>query len=142
MVGNAGETWNSIEQTITLAKDLKSDNPTCSIVTPFPGTSIMEEAEKNGWLRTKDWDKYLTTPHLDPVYTPVATTGRLSAEERVQAYYKVNVAFAKVKLITRYGRMYLFNPKFYLREVGDRVKNQGIWNTLRLGLKLVKGKCW
>ncbi|MCK5616981.1 cobalamin-dependent protein, partial [Candidatus Pacearchaeota archaeon] len=38
MVGNLGENWDSINQTIALAKKLYSDHPSCSIATPYPDT--------------------------------------------------------------------------------------------------------
>jgi len=140
MVGNLGETWNSIDQTIALAKELDSDHPSCSIATPYPDTQFMEEAEKNGWLLTKEWDKYTTSPHLDQHYMPVSTNGIMSAEELVEAYYKVNAAFAKRKLITRYGNNYLVNPEFYIKEIGARIKRQGLKDAFRLGAKLLKAK--
>lgn len=140
MVGNLSETWQSVEQTIALAKALRSDHPTCTIATPFPDTQFMEEAEKNGWLATKDWNKYITTPHLDQDYSPVSTNGFLSGKELLQAYYKVNAAFIKTKLATKYGDKYLLNPEFYIREIGGRIKNQGLRNLLLLGLNLLKGK--
>ncbi|GAB60813.1 MAG: B12-binding domain-containing radical SAM protein [Candidatus Jettenia sp.] len=139
MVGNLGETWESIEKTIALARELHSDYPTCAIATPFPDTRFMEEAEKNGWLITKDWNRYITNPHIDQDYFPVSTNGILSAEELLEAYYKVNAAFAKIKLTTKYGERYLFNPEFYTKEIGSRIKKLGISDSLQLGWKLLKG---
>ena len=140
MVGNLGETWQSIDKTVALAKSLQTDNPTCTIATPFPDTEFMEKAEKNGWLLTKDWDKYITTPHLMPDYSPVSTNGILGAEELLQAYYKVNAVFAKTKLVTKYGKYYMLKPNFYFKEVASRIRRIGFANSLLLGCKLLKGK--
>lgn len=140
MVGNLGETWDSVEQTIALANELQSDYPSCSIATPYPDTHFMEEAEKNGWLISKDWNKYITSPHLDQGYSPVATNGILSSEELLKAYYKVNACFAKIKLKTKYGNKYLLNPEFYVREIGSRIGKQGFKDSLQLGVRLIKGK--
>lgn len=139
MVGNIGETWDSIDQTIALAKELRSDHPSCSIATPYPDTQFMEKAEKNRWLITKEWDKYMTSPHLDQDFSPVTTNGILKSEEILEAYYKVNAAFAKIKLKIIYGDNYLFNPKFYAKEVYTRIRRQGIFNFIRLGNRLIKG---
>ena len=140
MVGNLGETWESVDQTIALAKELNSDHPSCSIATPYPDTRFMEEAEKNGWLITKDWDKYITSPHVDQNYSPVSSNGILNPEELLRAYYKVNAAFAKTKLITKYGDNYLLNPEFYLKEIGGRIRRQGTRDVFRLGARLLRTK--
>lgn len=139
MVGNMGETWGSINKTILLAKELQSDHPSCAIATPYPDTLFMKEAEKNNWLITKDWDKYITSPHLDQNFSPVSTNGIFSPAELLQAYYKVNASFAKVKLSTKYGNKYFVNPEFYFNEIGNRIKKQGFKNTLKLGIKLMQG---
>lgn len=140
MVGNMGEGWDSIKMTIDLANELNSDHPSCAIATPYPDTLFMKEAEKNGWLTTRDWNKYITTPHLDQDYSPVSGNGILSPEEVLRAYYKVNAAFVQAKLITKYGEKYLLNPEFYLREIGGRIKKQGIKDIFRLGVKLLKAR--
>ena len=140
MVGNLGENWSSIDQTIALAKELDADHPSCSIATPYPDTQFMDEAEKNGWLLTKEWDKYITSPHLDQDYSPVSTNGIMRAEELVEAYYKVNAAFAKRKLVTKYGEKYLLKPEFYFKELGARIKRQGLKDVFRLGVRLLKAK--
>ena len=140
MVGNIGETWESIDKTIALAKELNSDNPNCSIATPFPDTTMMAEAEENGWLRTKDWNQYITTPHILPDYLPVSSNGILTVEEMLRAYYKVSASFAEAKLITKYGKRYWLNPRLYAREIVDRSRRQGVRSTVRLGLKLARGK--
>jgi anaerobic magnesium-protoporphyrin IX monomethyl ester cyclase len=140
MVGNLGETWQSIEKTIALAKELKSDYPTCSIATPYPGTRFMEEAEKHNWIITKNWDEYITSPHLNQKYSPVSSNGLMSAEDILRGYYKINAAFSKIKLITRYGEWYLLNNEFYIKEVIKRIVNQGFKHTFKLGFNLLKGK--
>ena len=140
MVGNLGENWKSIDQTIALANELESDHPSCSVATPYPDTQFMDEAEKNGWLLTKEWDRYITSPHLDQDYMPVSTNGIMSTQELVKAYYKVNAAFAKRKLVTKYGEKYLLNPEFYFKEIGARIERQGLKDVFRLGVRLLRAK--
>lgn len=139
MVGNRGENWDSINKTIELAKKLKTDHPSCSIATPFPGTPMQEEFEKNDWIKIKDWNKYYTTPHLIQNFIPVCVTDKLTQQEILDAYYYVNAEFAKIKLKTKYGKYYIFKLKFYQKEVYKRLSNQGIIEFSKLTIKMIKG---
>ncbi|MDD5133654.1 MAG: radical SAM protein [Candidatus Nanoarchaeia archaeon] len=58
MFGLPGETIETMEQTIQLAKDLDSDYAKFTITVPFPSTPLFHEWEKQGILKTKDWSKY------------------------------------------------------------------------------------
>ena len=58
MLGNPGETEETIEKTIQFAIDLSPDLVIFNITTPLPGTGMFEWAKKNGYLTTLDWDKY------------------------------------------------------------------------------------
>lgn len=140
MVGNMGETQRSIDQTITFAKQLNTDHPSCSIATPYPDTRFFKEAEKNGWLITKDWNKYITSPHMDLDYSPVSTNGILTADEMIDAYYKVNAAFARSKLITKYGNLYFIKPKFFIEEIFKRVRRQNLRQFILLIVKLLRAR--
>jgi len=50
MFGLPGETPASVDATTALALELDPDELQLSLCTPFPGTSLHEEAERNGWL--------------------------------------------------------------------------------------------
>ncbi len=54
MLGNPGETKETIAKTIKFAKDLKPDYVNFGFATPFPGTELREVALKNNWLIDKD----------------------------------------------------------------------------------------
>jgi len=66
MVGYPWETKEQAQKTINLAKKLLKyktkigDVLQASIVTPYPGTPMYEEAVKNDWLRVgkEDWEKF------------------------------------------------------------------------------------
>jgi radical SAM superfamily enzyme YgiQ (UPF0313 family) len=73
--GLPGETRETIKETQNFVSNLLNkgliNTFQFSHVTPFPGTPLFFMAEKNGWLRTKEWDKYdgsfgsvLTYPNL------------------------------------------------------------------------------
>ena len=62
MVGYPWETKEQAEKTIAMTKGLFNkgliDTLQATIVIPYPGTALFKECEKNGWLKTKNWDKF------------------------------------------------------------------------------------
>jgi radical SAM superfamily enzyme YgiQ (UPF0313 family) len=64
LVGLPGESWKTIQNTRKLLERIRPDTLTVDIVTPYPGTSLYEMAERNNWIITKDWSKYTT---VDPI---------------------------------------------------------------------------
>ncbi|MCF6149654.1 MAG: radical SAM protein [Candidatus Kuenenia sp.] len=62
MVGYPWESKKDAEETICFAKEMFRkgyvDTLQATIVVPYPGTPMFEEAKKNGWLHTEDWDRY------------------------------------------------------------------------------------
>ena len=50
MIGNPGETRESISQTIALTKRIKADFANIQILSPFPGTELYQMAVQNGWF--------------------------------------------------------------------------------------------
>ncbi len=71
IIGLPGETKETIEETIRLAKQLPLDLALFHIAVPYPGTDFFEEAKERGWLRMKRWEDFdmdehtvLEYPHL------------------------------------------------------------------------------
>lgn len=62
MVGYPWESKEEAKKTVELTKMLFDkgyiDTLQATMVTPYPGTALFAEADKNGWLKTKDWDRY------------------------------------------------------------------------------------
>lgn len=58
MFGNPGETEDTMKQTLKFAKKLDPDIAIFNITTPYPGTEMYSWADKNNYLKTKDWSKY------------------------------------------------------------------------------------
>ena len=62
MVGYPWETKEDADKTIAFARSLFSrglvDTLQATIVVPYPGTPMFEEARQEGWLLTEDWDHY------------------------------------------------------------------------------------
>lgn len=66
MLGNPGETEETIKKTIRYAIYLDPDLVSFNITTPYPGTEMFEWAEKNNYLIHKRWSEYdLSQPVMD-----------------------------------------------------------------------------
>lgn len=60
MFGAPGETKESCQQTIELAKSLSLDTAQFSGISAYPGTEIYQWAKKNGFLVPQDWRQWVT----------------------------------------------------------------------------------
>ena len=58
MMGIPGETREDIEATIDFAREVRPDYAQFTILTPYPGTPVYEEAVNGNRLLTRDWDRY------------------------------------------------------------------------------------
>lgn len=62
MVGYPWETRQQAEKTIHLTRSLFRRGDIASlqatIVIPYPGTPLFDECQRNGWLKTEDWERY------------------------------------------------------------------------------------
>lgn len=62
MIGYPWETREDAEQTVSFARKLfidgHIDTLQATIVVPYPGTPMFNEAKEQGWLLTEDWDRY------------------------------------------------------------------------------------
>ncbi len=62
MVGYPWETKKEAEKTIAMTRYLFDkgliDTLQATMVIPYPGTALFAECQKEGWLKTKDWNDY------------------------------------------------------------------------------------
>ncbi len=58
MIGNVGDTVETVNDSIELAKELKSEVSGFSPATPLPGTKFYEIAKKKGWITCNDFSKW------------------------------------------------------------------------------------
>jgi radical SAM superfamily enzyme YgiQ (UPF0313 family) len=62
MIGYPWETIDDAAMTINFAKKMFKkghiDTLQATIVVPYPGTPLFDEARNNGWLLTEDWNRY------------------------------------------------------------------------------------
>jgi radical SAM superfamily enzyme YgiQ (UPF0313 family) len=115
MIGNPGETVESLETTFRFALRLNPDLVVFNIATPFPGTEMYRWAEEQGCLTTKDWQQYdFSRPILD---LPTVSQAVLSE------FYK-----------TAYRRFYL-RPSYIARRLG-KIRS---WTDLLQTLRGVRG---
>ena len=79
MVGNQGETRETMYQTLRLALKLNTDTAQFFPLIPYPGTEAYEWARKNNYIET-DYSRYCLP---DGTHNTVLNTPELSAEEMV-----------------------------------------------------------
>jgi len=78
MLGNPGETRETVRQTIDFSKALNPDIVLFNITTPYPGTRMFDWAHSKGYLTTYDWRDYdlaqavMKLPTIEPEYLEAA----------------------------------------------------------------------
>ena len=80
MVGNPGETTETMQKTLNLAKALNPDTAQFFPLMVYPGTEAYEWAERNGYLTTTDFRGWLTR---DGLHRSIVSRPGLTAEELV-----------------------------------------------------------
>ncbi len=124
MVGGPGETRETAEETIKLAKKLDPDYAQFSVTTPFPGTELFEMADMGGALGSFNWSQFLT------YQAPVFATKNLSATELEE-------------LKARAFRSFYFRPSFILKkalQIRSLSDIKVLFKGFRFAIKLGKGK--
>lgn len=59
MVGMPGETKDTMQDTINFTREIEPDIPKVGILMPLPGTPLYEEWNEQGYIKSKDWSKYV-----------------------------------------------------------------------------------
>ena len=116
MLGNPGETEDTMRENIDFALRLDPDLVQFNITTPFPGTEMFRWANENNFLLTRNWDDYdLSRPVLNlPTVAP----------EVVQRYYDSA------------HRRFFFRPKFIFRQL-RRLRNMNDFVSALRGLRMI-----
>ncbi|MFX0100693.1 MAG: B12-binding domain-containing radical SAM protein [Candidatus Hodarchaeota archaeon] len=58
IIGNIGETYDEVLETIKLASKYEIDIAQFTALTPLPGTELWDEAHEKGWIEDYDWTHY------------------------------------------------------------------------------------
>jgi len=111
MLGNPGETVETMEENIRFAVRLKPDLALFNIATPYPGTVMFAWADRNGYLKTKDWRDYnLSMPVMDLPTVP---------SDKVLEYYRAA------------HRRFYFKPAYILRRLKRLKSREELWSAVR-----------
>lgn len=97
MLGNPGETEETIKKTIKYAIYLDPDLVSFNITTPYPGTEMYKWAEQNNYLIHKNWSEY-------NLAKPVMELPTISSA-KVLEYYK------------KAYRQFYFRPAYVLKRI-------------------------
>ncbi len=104
-LGIPGETEESIDKTLDYAIAAAPESAQFSICTPFPGTRLHEECERNGWLTTHEWSRYIGSAEA-VIETPWLSAaalrdGTVRAESRWKAFIDARLEGRKSALIDK-----------------------------------------
>lgn len=81
MAGNPGETRETLEKSLEFAKEINADTCQFFPLMVYPGTEAYEWANRNGFLETADFRKWLTA---DGLHNCVVSTPELSSKDLVR----------------------------------------------------------
>lgn len=90
MLGNKGETKETIKKTVAFAKELDPDTAQFFPLMVYPGTEAFEWAKKEGFLTTSNWNEWLLD---DGTHNTIISRPGLSAEELVEACDRARLSF-------------------------------------------------
>lgn len=88
------ETMNTFELGKYLLRKAHASSMQSTIMTPYPGTELFNEAKENGWLKTMNWDDY----------------------DMVNPVMKTKVSERELREMVRGMYMVGFNPEFLVRK--------------------------
>lgn len=109
MVGNRGETTDTLNSTLKLAKKLSIDTAQFFPVMAYPGTSDFEYYKEKGWISTMDFRKWITPDgfHSSVVNNPDLTYQKLvdfCNYSRRSFYFRPGYVSSKIMQIVRHPK--------------------------------------
>jgi len=109
MMGNKGETKETIKKTVEFAKELDPDTAQFFPIMVYPGTEAYRWAEENGYLTTTNWDEWLLP---DGTHNTIISTPSLNSGELVRECDRARISFyLRPKFMTRKLKQVIMNPK-------------------------------
>jgi len=119
MLGNIGETAQTIKETINFAKSLDLDNATFFITCPFPGTDLYQIAQDLGYVNENTkWEAFAPLT----VQQPILVQNNLTGEEIIQWQKK---AF----------KQFYLRPKYIIKKL-CRIRGAGGIKSLFEGIRI------
>jgi anaerobic magnesium-protoporphyrin IX monomethyl ester cyclase len=117
MLGLPADTEESMEKTIKFAAKMMSTFAKASITTPFPGSRLFEQYEKEGKIKTRDWSKY-------------------NQHKVADIYEHPNLSHETIKkYLDRFYRTFYFNPRFLQMRLLKSLKGHTFWRDIYYGAK-------
>lgn len=107
LVGNKGETKETLEETLTLAKKLNTDTAQFFPIMVYPGTSAYKWAEENRFLVSGEFSQWLNSQGL---HNCVVSTNSLSSKELVD-------------FCDRARKEFYLRPSYILYKLVQSIKN-------------------
>lgn len=109
MVGNPGDTRETLRMTLDYAKKLSPNTAQFYPIMAYPGTEAYREALESGALQTKDYNQWLDK---DGFHRTTIQRGELSSQDLVDFCDKARREFyLRPSYILRQGIMSIRNPK-------------------------------
>lgn len=118
MIGNQGETEETIQKTIDFAIKLDPDEVQFNIATAYPGTELFNWAKDQGYIKSFNWDDY----SMSNVVLELPGLSR----EKMQFYYE-----------TAHRRFY-FRPRIIWRRLSHIRTKQQLQQELKGGFLLLR----
>lgn len=87
IIGHPGETVDTIDETINFARKLYSHFPLFTIMTPYPGTELWNNALQYGTLNKENFSDFSLGSNK-PCFVPFGLTADLLLRKRNEAYRK------------------------------------------------------
>ena len=115
MVGNPGETRETLEETLKFLRGIKLDSLSMTFTTPFPNTDLWNSIEHYGVMK-KDWNNLNV---YEPVFIPYGLDS-----ETLKYYMKTII------------RKFYFRPSFILTHLGRLFDRRRWKNIIRGALQL------
>jgi len=107
IIGERKDTHQSIENLRAFADELDPDLAIFTVLTPFPGTELFDEAKRNGWIEDLNWANY----DMIHAIMPTETLSRKEVQEELYNCYRtfygswsrrLQGLFSRNELVRRY----------------------------------------
>lgn len=109
IIGNEGDTRETIEKTISFAKKLDPTYSSFIYLSPFPGTKCFENLSKGGYIKKYDWSEFQF--HTDPIFETESLSKELLKKMRKKAYREF---YLRPEVIFRYFKDCLISRQWKL----------------------------
>ncbi|MDO9391363.1 MAG: radical SAM protein [bacterium] len=119
MVGNPGETKQTLETTLEFAKELNPDTAQFYPIMVYPGTEAYEWAKSNGFLTTTDFREWLTP---EGMHNSIVSRPGLTSRDLVE-------------FCDRARREYYLRPWYLMKKIWDGLRQPAEFQRLLIGFK-------